>query len=479
MCLFRRVSTIGKAKRYLFVSISLLLALSFAFPLQNSAGDSANDWPVFRHDKEHSGFSDSNAPTTLAASLWNYTFEANPLSVPSCPAVVEGRVYAVFADHVYCLNARNGAVIWSFKTGNLADSSPAVSNGRVYVSSANGTVYCLNTADSELIWSSSVGESVSSPVNFADGRVYVESMEGNLFCLSAADGKRVWNSSTGAEALQACPAVSGNYVFAANDDGSVLCLSASDGTKVWNFTADGAVGSPAVADGFVFFGSKDGNAYCLKASSGMRVWNYTTWYNYAGPSHGYHWGNTVSDPAVSKGRVYVGSSDFDVFCLDGSTGEKIWNFTTGAEVYASPSVADDCVFVGSYDGNLYCLNASSGKENWCYAAGIFSPTNAAGSVGSPAIDDGAVYVIGNGVLTALGPSSAAFPIVEVVGTMAVLILVVGIAAYFLARSRKKLRATLHSRNRKLNASVRAQEVSNFQRHSAQLQPRLDGYAYFG
>jgi outer membrane protein assembly factor BamB len=181
--------------------------------------------------------------------------------------------------------------------------------------------------------------------------------------------------------------------------------------QLWKCTIDTEPvtipGSPAIVDGRVYLGSADGNVYCLLASDGSKVWNYTTEYNSNGPAHGYSWGNAVSDPAVAGGYVYVGSSDFKIYCLKATSGSYVWNYTTNAEVYSAPAVADGLVFVGSYDGNAYCLNATDGVEVWNYQVGTFSPVNAAGSAGSSSIADGVVYVVGNGVLYALGTSSTA------------------------------------------------------------------------
>jgi outer membrane protein assembly factor BamB len=225
-----------------------------------------------------------------------------------------------------------------------------------------------------------------------------------------------------------------------NEGGGVFCLGASNGSVVWNVTVGGAVGSPAFSNGYVYLGSTDGNVYCLNASNGAKVWNYTTEYNSNGPSHGYHWGNAVTDPAVAYGYVYVGSSDFDVYCLDASNGTQIWNYTTAAEVYAPPAVAGGCVLVGSYDGNVYCLNASSGFEIWSYPAGVFSPVNAAGSAGSPAVAGGVIYVVGNGVVYALAaPStSPSFPLIVIA------LVVVAVAVVYVTFAKRKRTAAAES-----------------------------------
>ena len=49
----------------------------------------AYDWPMFRHDLQHTGYSTSPAPNTNQ-TLWNYT---TGNFVASSPAVADGKVY--------------------------------------------------------------------------------------------------------------------------------------------------------------------------------------------------------------------------------------------------------------------------------------------------------------------------------------------------------------------------------------------------
>lgn len=429
----------GKRSQILVVFTVTLLALSVVFSCQIVyAASSVDDWPLFRHDASHTGFSSGVAPTSNVVQLWNYTINEAGITVVAPPVVANGFVYVGSADNnLYCLDAATGTKVWSFAAGGETDSSPAVVDDRVYVGSSNGYVYCLDAAAGTQVWNQSVMGSADSPVNFVDGRVYVESQLGDVYCLDAASGQEIWNFPTKGTAHDLSPAVSDGYVYAGSNNGDVLCIDAASGLEAWHFIADGAVSSPVAVDGFVYFGSNDGNAYCINAMDGTKIWNYTTWYNNAGPSHGYHWGNGVSAPAVADGHVYVGSGDFDVFCLDASSGDKIWNVSTSAEVYAPPTVAGDYVLVGSYDGNVYCFDTSSGAEVWRAAAGVFSPVNAAGSAGSPVVADGVVYVVGNGVLSAWGSQSSAstFPWFEVMLVAVLVIIAAAIVAYLYYRLR--------------------------------------------
>jgi len=141
---------------------------------------------------------------------------------------------------------------------------------------------------------------------------------------------------------------------------------------VWNYTTEGAVdSSPAVADSKVYIGSSDYKVYCLNALTGTRIWNYTT-----GAGVG-------SSPAVAYDKVFVGSDK--IYCLNASTGAYIWSYTTGSSLDSSPAVADGKVFVGSYDNKVYCLNALTGAQIWNY-------TTSAQVISSPAVADGKVFV---------------------------------------------------------------------------------------
>ncbi len=370
---------------------------------------------MYHHDAAHTGYSNDTAPTTLPAQLWNYTLELDPSSMLHPPVVTDGFVYVNSEYNLSCFDASTGANIWNFPVVSYAYSAPAVVNGRVFVGSVNGGVYSLDASSGLQVWNYSTGDSFDSYPTVANGLIYVESSNGDIYCLDASSGNRVWNFSIGSTGSGSSPAVSGGYVYVGNEGGGVFCLNAFNGGVVWNLTVGGTLGSPSFSNGCVFLGSTDGNVYCLNASNGAKVWNYTTEYNSNGPSHGYHWGNTVSDPAVAYGKVYISSSDFLVYCLDSSSGTQIWNYTTEAEVYSSPAVAGGCVLVGSYDGNVYCLNTTSGFEIWSYPVGVFSPVNAAGSAGSPVVAGDVIYVVGNGVIYALAaPStSPSFPLIEI------------------------------------------------------------------
>lgn len=330
-------------------------------------------WPMFLHDCSHTGYSSSEAPSTNS-TIWTYMTGGGVLS---SPAVTDGKVYVGSRDnHVYCLDALTGAQIWNYTVGEAVDlSSPAVANGKVIIGSKDDRIYCLNASTGMFIWSFETGGDVLSSATVVEDKVYIGSNDHRVYCLSVSTGAQIWNYSTGYEVISS-PAVSDGRVNIQSRGGRVYCLNASTGIHVWNYTTGfyTSESSPAIAYGEVFVGSDDGYLHCLNASTGTEIWSHS-------------FGSAVeASPAVAHGRVYVGESTGKIYCLNASTGETIWYYATqGSDIDSSPAVADDKVYIGSPDYRLYCLNASTGTFIWSYRT-----QNIVDS--SPAIAYGNVYV---------------------------------------------------------------------------------------
>jgi len=90
---------------------------------------------------------------------------------------------------------------------------------------------------------------------------------------------------------------------------------------------------------------------------------------------------------MAYGTIYFGSSlDHSVHALDMETGKEKWHFSTEGPVRYAPSLFQSRVYFGSDDGYVYCLDAKNGRLLWKYRAG---PTEE--------------KVIGNGSMISLWP----------------------------------------------------------------------------
>jgi outer membrane protein assembly factor BamB len=106
---------------------------------------------------------------------------------------------------------------------------------------------------------------------------------------------------------------------------------------------DRILSSPALLNGRVYVGSDDCGVYCLNAENGHQVWNVTA-------------GTTVFFSAVVDKKVFFGNGDGGIYCIDALQGTFLWRYeTAGHSILSSPAIANGKLYIGSTDGNLYCF----------------------------------------------------------------------------------------------------------------------------
>lgn len=70
-------------------------------------------------------------------------------------------------------------------------------------------------------------------------------------------------------------------------------------------------------------------------------------------------------PTIAKGRVYFGSSaDDKLYCLDAQTGREVWTHFAEGPIRLAPTIEGQRVYFGSDDGCVTCLDAASGSVLW-------------------------------------------------------------------------------------------------------------------
>lgn len=129
---------------------------------------------------------------------------------------------------------------------------------------------------------------------------------------------------------------------------------------LWTFPTGASVeSSPAVVGDRVFIGSTNGNLYCLDKLTGSPVWSFAA-------------GSSVrSSPAVFEGKVYFLAENGMTYALNAADGTVAWSVPigNGSWDWSSPAVHDGNVFVAASIGMLYSLAAADGSINWQTAVG--------------------------------------------------------------------------------------------------------------
>ena len=148
------------------------------------------------------------------STLWNYSVGSS--QIQSCPTLGRGNktlFVGVYDGRLLALDAHNGTLLWTTKTGGRVESSPVTymtessANGTsggsrsmevevVAVGSADGYVYAFHVETGVMVWRTKIGDEVgSSPAVDKDGRLYIGGDPG-VWCLNGTSGKVLWSYPT-------------------------------------------------------------------------------------------------------------------------------------------------------------------------------------------------------------------------------------------------------------------------------------------
>ncbi len=158
-----------------------------------------------------------------------------------------------------------------------------------------------------------LGSSQSTPV-VSDGRVYVGDNSGALMIFDATDGTWIGDMRTGGE-VRSTPVVveGGRTIYFGSADGNLYAVD-RDGAQVWRFDAGGAIyGSPILVGDLVVCGTAGGDVVALEEATGALAWR----------SEAPEYAVEVA-PCAGEEGVYVGSWDRYAYALELVTGELRW-----------------------------------------------------------------------------------------------------------------------------------------------------------
>ncbi|MBL7744244.1 MAG: PQQ-binding-like beta-propeller repeat protein [Chitinophagaceae bacterium] len=349
---------------------------------------------MFRDNPVHSSFVSTNADLVYDSKAWR--FDAGS-PVRSTPLINDNTVYFGTAAGVFfALDKRTSQVKWKYNTGNAIHSSAASQDGKTYFSDNGQTLYCLKESNGQLLWKVKLGEKAayswrydyyySSPVLY-DNTLLIGSDDGCLYALNPKTGKQLWKfKSKGI--IRSTAAVYKNAVLFGDTEASLYAVDIKNGKELWQYRINGdtmhnedygfdrraITSSPVIVGNKAVFGARDGFLYCINADNGKGLWkmdHYVSW--------------VISTVAVKDSFVVTGTSDGRfVQAVHLETGKEIWKFRTPLAVWSSPLIIDDKVYAGTFDGQLYCIDLKTGKR--------ISQFKVNGKIlSSPVWDDGLLY----------------------------------------------------------------------------------------
>ena len=325
--------------------------------------------------------------TTASAHLGGGEAWRTALGSPAATALVtDGRllVAALQDGRLVGLDASSGKTLWTAVLKNPPLSAPVIAGDRVYLAQREGLLLVLGTSDGKEVWRSPFLSSYlaeASPL-VVEGVVYVYSTDG-LFAFDAEDGRPLWEQMFDAGRATVAPVVEGNHLVIVTADQAIV-FDRTSGQRTFYVTfSRSPPSSVAVRDGEVLavYGR---NATMFHAAS-LRPWwdglaNISigggtvrgAWFRLylygmapAVPPQAFVWDVTVPPKrtmaaAMGQDVVVVTSPDGAVTALGRADGKPVWTAKTNRLV-AAPIVTADGVLFAEED-RLLLLDAVTGQQ---------------------------------------------------------------------------------------------------------------------
>jgi outer membrane protein assembly factor BamB len=315
--------------------------------------------------------------------------------------------------------------------GNSASNSPCTDGRHVWTMMANGALGCY-TVDGEEVWKIDLQDRygrfniqfglTSTPV-LDKSRLYVQLIHGDmrtkaeealLVCLDAATGQEVWQQPrlTGAthenKHSYSSPTLyrdnEREYLVAHGGD-FVSAHRLTDGSELWRYCLNPQgveyhptlrfVASPLAIPGFVIAPSaKKGPVVCIRADAQGDITaseSAILWRRDKGTPD-------VPSPVYQDGLVYLCLENGNLVCVDGRTGETIYEERTTADRHrASPVLADGKLYLTARKGIVTV--AKVGREFEILAQNDLGEPMSS----TPVFSGGRVYLRTFEALYAIGP----------------------------------------------------------------------------
>jgi outer membrane protein assembly factor BamB len=160
-------------------------------------------------------------------------------------------------------------------------------------------------------------------------------------------------------AVYGTPAIAGDSIYVAGYNGKIYSYSISKQSENTNVTLDkddpkSVVGGITANGGKIFVGSSNGNLYALDGATLSQDWKFST-------------GSKIwCTPAVDNGTVFIGSFDKKIYAVDETTGAKKWSYDVQGAVVSTPVIAGGVVYVASFDRKIYALDEATGSLKWVF-----------------------------------------------------------------------------------------------------------------
>ena len=237
-------------------------------------GDVIHSSPAYADQTVYFGSWDSYLYALNAADgklKWKFktgidTVYYNQVGFQSSPVVYNGVVYSGCRDaHVWAIDAITGKLKWKYyNNGSWVIATPAVHNDTLYYETSDShKVNALSADSGKLLYSGDCKTfGISSPA-VTNGILYLGTHGGSMLALETKTGKTIWEFRTPSSLANRDSIIAENGEFNYPKIFTVNTYEANMKSVDRIYSVGSILSSPAVMNGMVYFGSADSCVYAL------------------------------------------------------------------------------------------------------------------------------------------------------------------------------------------------------------------------
>jgi outer membrane protein assembly factor BamB len=361
-------------------------------------------------------------PAARQRVVWKKGPPALKQAVVCSPAIVDGKM--VFGDGMHqtdggtlhCVKADSGLPLWQYPVpGTLVhlEGSPAVANGKVYISGGAAGVICVDmnriTLDGQEMDLAQAAAQIDQKWKELSERYEQDKKKDPDFAIPPSEDalpkpmpKLVWQFGQEKLHVDSSVSVVGDRVLVGSafldeeklGDRAVYCLDANSGALKWKTPVQwNPWGGPTVAGDTIIVGCSSirfdpklipgakGQVVAMDLNSGQIKWKQDLE------------GGVVCSVAVAEDTAVFTATDGRVRGLSIKDGQEKWSYDAQAPFFAGPAVAGGVAYAGDLKGVIHAVSLKDGQGLWKLDLGSDPAVQAPGMVyGSPIVHGGRVYV---------------------------------------------------------------------------------------